>query len=68
MRPSLNPPIFRIGTEEVATLDTDDRADDRGVRTVAEARDQVLDATDPAAVRIEDRSCKNVERWRISVM
>ena len=42
--------------EEVPALDADDRADDRRVRVVAEARDQVLDATDPAAVRIEDRS------------
>jgi len=38
------------------------------MRVVAESCDQVLDATDPVAVRIEYRSVQNVERWRISVM
>ena len=42
--------------EEVASFDADDGADDGRVRAVAEARDQVLDATDPAAVGIEDRT------------
>ena len=40
--------------EEVAPLDLDHRADDRRVRIVAKARDQVLDASNPVAVRVED--------------
>ncbi len=37
--------------EEVPALDADDRADDGRVGVVAEARDQVLDATDPVTAR-----------------
>jgi hypothetical protein len=42
------------GDEEVATFDANHRAHDRRVRVVAESRDQILDATNPVTVRIED--------------
>jgi hypothetical protein len=44
------------GDEEIAPLDADDCADDWWRGIVTEARDEVLDATDPVAVRIKDRS------------
>jgi hypothetical protein len=42
--------------EEVATLDTNDGSNNRWMGVVPEARDEVLDATNPVAVRIEDWS------------
>jgi hypothetical protein len=42
--------------EQIATFDTDDGADNGWMRVVPEARHEVLDATDPVAVRIEDWS------------
>jgi len=55
MRPSLRPPIFESARTGPA-LDAYDRAHHRRMRVVAESCDQVLDATDPVAVRIEYRS------------
>jgi hypothetical protein len=42
--------------KEVPTFNANDGADDRWMGTVPEARDEVLDATNPVAVRIEDWS------------
>jgi hypothetical protein len=42
--------------EEIAALDANDSAHDGGVRFVAKTRDQVLDASDPVAVGVKDRT------------
>jgi hypothetical protein len=42
--------------KEVAPFDANDGAHDGGVRVVAKTRDQVLDASDPVAVRVKDRT------------
>jgi hypothetical protein len=44
--------------KEIAPFDADDGADNRRVRVVTEARDQILDATDPVTVLIEDGTAK----------
>ena len=42
--------------EEIPTLDLDHRPHDRRVRIIAQSRHQVLDATDPVAVLVKDRT------------
>jgi hypothetical protein len=42
------------GDKEISPFDPDDRSHDGRMRVVTEARDQILDASDPVAVLIED--------------
>jgi hypothetical protein len=46
---------FTDWNEQIATLDPDNHPDDWRMGVVAETRDQVLDASNPVTVRIEDR-------------